>query len=70
MPEPSLTPAQEALMGFLERLATTDKVSHEMLEEGNNLLDRAVEDHRQGADQLHKAGKALSQASREVESRE
>jgi exonuclease VII small subunit len=41
-----------------------------MLEEGNNLLDRAVEDHRQGADQLHKAGKALSQASREVESRE
>jgi exonuclease VII small subunit len=70
MPEPILTPAQEALMGFLDRLASTDKLSHEMLEEGNNLLDRAVEDHRQGADQLHKAGKALSQASREVESRE
>ena len=70
MPSPILTPAQLALMGFLERLATTDKVCHEMLEEGNNLLDRAVEDHRQGADQLHKAGKALSQASREVESRE
>jgi exonuclease VII small subunit len=70
MPEPSLTPAQQALMGFLERLATTDKVSHEMLEEGNNLLDRAVEDHRQGADQLHKARKALFQANRELKGHE
>lgn len=66
MPSPILTPTQQALMGFLERLSSTDRVSPELLTEGNNLLDTAVEEHRQSADQLHKAGKALSLAQREV----
>jgi hypothetical protein len=63
MPEPSLTPAQQALMGFLERLATTDKVSHEMLEEGNQALDQAVEERRRLEDSITDASKAISRST-------
>ena len=70
MPEPILTPTQQALMGFLDRLASTDRVSADLLAEGTNLLDAAVEEHRQGADQIHNAGKALSLAQKEAHHRE
>jgi predicted aldo/keto reductase-like oxidoreductase len=66
MPEPILTPAQQALMGFLDRLASTDRVSPDLIAEGNNLLDTAVEEHRQVSDTIHTVGKALSQAQREA----
>ncbi len=66
MPEPKLTPAQQALMGFLDRLASTDRVSPDLIAEGNNLLDTAVEEHRQVSDTIHNAGKALSLAEREA----
>ncbi len=70
MPEPILTPTQQALMGFLDRLASTDRVSPDLLAEGTNLLDAAVEEHRQGADQIRNAGKALSLAQKEAHHRE
>jgi hypothetical protein len=53
-------------MGFLDRLASADRVSTDLLAEGNNLLDTAVEEHRQVSDTINTAGKALFQARKEA----
>ena len=63
MHEPSLTPAQEALMGFLDRLASTDRVSPDLLEEGNQVLDQAVEERRRLEDSITDASKAISRST-------
>ena len=63
MPEPSLTPAQEALMGFLDRLASTEQVSPDLLEEGYQKLDQAVEERRRLDDSITDASKAISRST-------
>jgi hypothetical protein len=49
--QPELTPKQQALMNFLDQLATTS-VTPEMLARGNQLLDAAAEECRQQQDSL------------------
>ncbi len=44
--QPELTPKQQALMDFLDQLATTP-VTPEMLAQGNQLLDAAASECRQ-----------------------
>ncbi|HEY9883828.1 MAG TPA: hypothetical protein V6C98_09505 [Thermosynechococcaceae cyanobacterium] len=44
--EPQLTPKQQALMDFLNQLATTP-LTPEALAQGNQLLDAAADEHRQ-----------------------
>jgi hypothetical protein len=63
MTEPSLTPAQQALMGFLERLASTDHVSPDLLKEGYQKLDQAVEERRRLDDSITDASKAISRST-------
>jgi hypothetical protein len=46
-----LTPKQQALMNFLDQLATTP-VTTEMLAHGNQLLDAAADECRQQQDSL------------------
>jgi hypothetical protein len=49
--QPELTPKQQALMNFLDQLATTS-VTPEMLARGNQLLDAAADECRQQQDSL------------------
>jgi hypothetical protein len=44
--QPELTPKQQALMDFLNKLATT-QVTPEVLARGNQLLDAAADECRQ-----------------------
>jgi hypothetical protein len=52
MSQPELTPKQQALMDFLNKLATTP-LTPEKLAEGNALLDAAADECRQQQRELH-----------------
>jgi hypothetical protein len=54
MNEPQLTPAQQNLMNFFDKLATTP-YSSELIQEGYQALDAAVEEHRQLQDSINGA---------------
>jgi hypothetical protein len=61
MPEPILTPAQQNLMNFLDKLATSP-YSPELMQEGNQVLDAAVEENQRFQDSIHSASNAMRNA--------
>ena len=63
--EPQLTPAQQALMDFLNKLATTP-YSPALMDEGYQALDAAVEENQRLQDSITDASKAISRVKREV----
>ena len=52
MSQPELTPNQQALMNFLNQLATTP-LTPEALAQGNQLLDAAANEYRQKQEPVH-----------------
>ena len=56
-----LTPAQQALMDYLDKLATTP-YSPELMQEGNQILDAAVEEHQRLQNSIHSASNAMRNA--------
>jgi len=50
--QPELTPKQQELMHFLNRLATTP-LTPEALAQGNQLLDAAANEYRQKQEPVH-----------------
>jgi hypothetical protein len=56
--KPKLTPAQQTLMEFLDRLATSP-YSPGLMEEGNQALDAAVAENQQFQELIHHASNAL-----------
>lgn len=64
--EPQLTPAQEELMNFLEKLATSP-CTHQLMEEGYSALDAAVEESQRLQDSITTASKSLNTTKRENE---
>ncbi len=68
MPEPILTPAQQALSDFLDKLNGSDRVTQELLNEGNTKLDAAVEEYQSLQESIHGAAKAINAAQRELSS--
>ncbi|MCA1991542.1 MAG: hypothetical protein LDL41_05775 [Coleofasciculus sp. S288] len=52
MTQPELTPKQQALMNYLNQLATMP-MTPEMLAEGNALLDAAADECRQQQQEIH-----------------
>jgi hypothetical protein len=63
MPEPNLTPAQQALLDYLNKLNTSPNVTPELLNEGYSTLDQAVEERRQLEDSIADASKAISRST-------
>jgi hypothetical protein len=56
--EPQLTPAQQNLMNFLDKLATSP-YSPELMQEGYQALDAAVSENRRLTDSIHSASNAM-----------
>ncbi|MBD2018537.1 hypothetical protein H6F96_31860 [Microcoleus sp. FACHB-53] len=56
--QPQLTPAQLALMDFLDKLATSP-YSPQLMEEGNQVIDAAVEENQRLLDSIHSAAGAM-----------
>jgi hypothetical protein len=54
-----LTPAQQNLLSFLDKLASSP-YSPALIQEGNEALDAAVEEHRQLTESIHEASSAIS----------
>ncbi len=61
MPEPILTPAQQNLLHFLDKLATSP-YSPELMQEGNEALDQAVKENQRLQDSIHSASNAMRNA--------
>jgi hypothetical protein len=61
MTEPQLTPAQQALMDYLDKLATSP-YSPELIQEGNQILDAAVEEHQRLQNSIHSTSNAMRSA--------
>jgi hypothetical protein len=59
MTDPNLTPAQQSLMDFLNKLATAP-YSPELMAEGNQALDAAVEEHRRLEETIHQTSSAIA----------
>lgn len=59
--EPQLTPAQQNLMNFLDKLATSP-YSPKLIQEGNQILDAAIEEHQRLQDSIHSASNAMRNA--------
>ncbi len=55
-----LTPAQQNLLNFLDKLATSP-YSPELMQEGHEALDQAVEEHRRCSESIHETQSALAQ---------
>jgi hypothetical protein len=68
MPDSNLTPAQQTLVNFLDKLATAP-YSPELITEGNQALDAAVEEHRRLGETIHKTSSAIA-THRTVQTRE
>ncbi len=68
-----LTPAQQNLINFLDKLASSP-YSPALMEEGNKALDDAVEEHRRLEESIHQTSSALATqmavASMEAQTRE
>jgi hypothetical protein len=54
-----LTPAQQNLMNFLDKLASSP-YSPALMEEGNEVLDKAVEEHRSLQDSINQTSSAIA----------
>lgn len=67
--EPALTPAQQNLMEFLNKLATSP-YSPELMQEGYKALDAAVIENRQLQDSIHRCESAMRNARREYYTRD
>ncbi len=63
--EPELTPAQQNLMDFLNKLAIAP-YSPELMQEGNQVLDAAVAETQQLQENIHRASNAMRNARRSV----
>jgi secreted Zn-dependent insulinase-like peptidase len=63
--QPELTPKQQALMNFLDQLATTP-LTPEMLAHGNQLLDDAAEECRQQQEQIRSSARNFNPATRSL----
>ncbi len=61
MPEPIFTPAEQNLLNFLDKLATSP-YSPELMQEGNEALDQAVEENQRLQDSIHSASNAMRNA--------
>jgi hypothetical protein len=61
MPEPILTPAQQNLLNFLDKLATSP-YSTQLMEEGSRVLDAAVEENQRLSDSIHSASNVMRNA--------
>ncbi len=61
MPSPILPPAQQNLLNFLDQLATSP-YSPELMQEGNRILDAAVEENQRLQDSIHSASNAMRNA--------
>jgi hypothetical protein len=59
--KPGLTPAQQNLMDFLNKLASSP-YSPQLMEEGNQALDAAVEETQQLQDNIHRVCNAMRSA--------
>jgi hypothetical protein len=64
--EPQLTPAQQTLMDFLDKLATTP-YSPSLMDEGYQALDTAVEESQRLTDSITTASKTLYATKKENE---
>lgn len=53
------TPAEQNLLKFLDKLATTP-YSPELMQEGNQLLDAAVEENLRLTDTIHTCSRAMT----------
>ena len=58
MPSPILTPAQQNLMNFLDKLATSP-YSPELMQKGNKAQDQAVEENRRCSESIHETQSAI-----------
>ena len=56
--EPKLTPAEQNLMNFLDKLAVSP-VTNELLAEGYSALDKAIEENQRLQDSITTASKSL-----------
>ena len=61
--EPQLTPAQQNLMNFLDKLATSP-YSPQLMEEGYSALDAAVEENQRLQDSIATTAKSLYATSK------
>ena len=61
MSQPELTPNQQALMNFLNQLATTP-LTPEALAQGNQLLDAAADEYRQKQEPVHQQQEGANNA--------
>lgn len=61
--EPQLTPAQQNLMDFLNKLAIAP-YSPELMQEGNQALDAAVAETQQLQENIHRASNTMRTARR------
>jgi hypothetical protein len=59
MPDSNLTPAQQSLMSFLDKLASSP-YSPALIQEGNEALDRAVEEHRRLQESINETSSAIA----------
>jgi hypothetical protein len=53
------TPAEQNLLNFLDKLATTS-YSPELMQEGNQLLDAAVEENLRLTETIHTCSRAMT----------
>lgn len=53
-----LTPAEQNLLNFLDKLATSP-YSPELMQEGNQVLDAAVEENQRLQESIHSASNAM-----------
>jgi hypothetical protein len=61
--KPELTPAQQNLMDFLNKLASSP-YSPELMEQGNQALDAAVAENQQLQENIHRVSNAMRNARR------
>lgn len=54
-----LTPAQQKLSDFLDKLASSS-YSPQLMQEGNQALDEAVEEQRRLTESIHEADSAIA----------
>jgi hypothetical protein len=57
--EPALTPAQQNLVNFLDKLASSP-YSPALIQEGNEALDAAVEEHRRLTETINETSSAIA----------
>lgn len=61
--KPELTPTQQNLMNFLDKL-TSSPYSPELMEQGNQALDAAVAENQQLQENIHRVSNAMRNARR------